>query len=695
MTTMGRPADDDAAGPPAAVAEPLRALDAASGPTVTIVIPTYQEELHIGACLDAVLAQDHPGVVQILVVDGRSSDRTRELAAARTGVTVLDNPRRIQAAALNVALAHARGEIFVRIDAHSTVAPDYVSTAVEALQRTGAAVVGGPMRPVATGARQRGIAAAMASPVGAGPARFHREGASGWVDTVWVGVFRTALLRAVGGYREDVGVNEDAELAHRMAPHGGVWLEQGMRSTYTPRSSLRAVARQFHRYGRSRAATVKLHPSSLSPRQLVAPALVAGLLLPGRRYVAAAYALALSGAAARHARHDAPSTPWFVGSLVSMHVPWGTGFLRGLVRGAPTTPASASPPDAPPLARAAWDGAGAVDVVIVAYRSGVRLARALQALAGEPGIGRVVVVDHGDGADAALARELGAEVVHRPDNPGYGSGQNVGVARCTAPFVLLLNPDAELEPGALVAGRLTLEARPDVAAVQGVVRRAHDGQAERTQGAALGPVHLWGRALHLRALLGLRVVRVAARRVGVLADHVDRTTCTEREVESLAAVSILVRREAFCSVGGFDERYFLYGEDLDLCHRLRADGWALLTLPQAWAVHVGGASAGSSTERELTWWRGTMRYAASWWPDRAWRWGLRAAMVRWARLAASDPRRALAAWHALVGAPRNDRAALRSGEIAPWIGTDRAPDQTTTPAGERAVTASVAAAATP
>jgi glycosyltransferase involved in cell wall biosynthesis len=301
-----------------------------AGPTVSVTIPVFNEEAHIESCLAAVRGQTYLSIVEILVVDGGSSDRTVELANASEGVTVLANPRRIQAAALNIALAEAKGEVVVRVDGHCVIAPDYVEQCVRALETSGAAMVGGKMTPVASGWVARGIARAMTSKWGAGPARFHVGGPAGFVDTVYLGAYPTAQARGVGGYAEDVGVNEDAEFAIRMRPHGGIWFDPSIASTYSPRSGLKPLARQFYRYGRSRAATVKRHPESLSPRQLAAPLLVLGLLSPARRRVAAAYLAIVAVRAALEIREDAGAAAGLGLSLPTMHLSWGTGFLLRL-----------------------------------------------------------------------------------------------------------------------------------------------------------------------------------------------------------------------------------------------------------------------------------------------------------------------------------------------------------------------------
>ncbi len=278
-----------------------------------------------------------------------------------------------------------------------------------------------------------------------------------------------------------------------------------------------------------------------------------------------------------------------------------------------------------------------------------------------PGLGQLVVVDHGDDGTSVRARELGATVIADPDNPGFGAGQNRGIAATTAPYVLLLNPDAEVDGPAVARGAELLAARPEVGLVQGIVASADGGDPERSRGREIGPIHLWGRTLGLRRLLRFRVVRATARRLPSVSDHVDRTPIGVEEVEWLAATVVLARRAAIEAVKGFDSHnYFLYGEDLDLCRRLRADGWTLLAVPDRWALHLSGASSASSWAREVEWWRGTMTFVGRSWGGSRFAVAQGAAFVRWASLAARRPRGASAAWRALLGSGLRGRRSTRS-----------------------------------
>jgi len=299
------------------------------------------------------------------------------------------------------------------------------------------------------------------------------------------------------------------------------------------------------------------------------------------------------------------------------------------------------------------------DVVVVAYASRATIEQCIEQVGALHGVGTVVVVDHGTDGTADVAAAMGALVIRDPGNPGFGAGQNRGVAATTAPYVLLLNPDAAPEPEGIAAGVALMDVDPTVGAVQGVITNRATGAPERSSGRELGPVHLLGRALGARRLLAYRPVRALARRIGVVADHVERVPSAPTDVDSLAATAIVIRRDAFDQIGGFDESYFLYGEDLDLCRRMRRAGWTLVAMPDRFAWHDGGASAASSTERELTWWRGTMRFAALWWTEAAWFSALLAATIAWVHLSARDHRVSARAWRELVVEPRRDRRRRR------------------------------------
>jgi GT2 family glycosyltransferase len=298
---------------------------------------------------------------------------------------------------------------------------------------------------------------------------------------------------------------------------------------------------------------------------------------------------------------------------------------------------------------------GAFDVVVVAYANQDTIEHCIERVGALHGVGHLVVIDHGTDDTADLAETMGARVLRDPGNPGFGAGQNRGVAATSAPYVLLLNPDAVPEPDGIAAGLALMDADPTIGAVQGVITNRTTGAPERSSGRELGPVHLLGRAVGARRLLAYAPVRAAARRIGIVADHVERVPPRPTAVDSLAATAILVRRDAFDEVGGFDESYFLYGEDLDLCRRMRGAGWTLVAMPDRFAWHEGGASAASSTERELTWWRGTMRFAALWWTEAAWYSALLAATIAWLHLSARDLRVSSRAWRELVLEPRRDR----------------------------------------
>lgn len=299
----------------------------------------------------------------------------------------------------------------------------------------------------------------------------------------------------------------------------------------------------------------------------------------------------------------------------------------------------------------------ALDVQIVAYGSTDPLRDCLASVASIE-LGVVVVVDHLGNVANDIGVGLGTSVVVRHDtsNPGFGAGHNRALAEGSSPFVLLLNPDARADAGGVVRALEYLRHHREVGAVQGEIVNVATGASERSQGNELGPLHLVGRALRLRHLLRFPLVRRIAGRSRLLHDHVERVPGAAVSVESLAATALLVRRAAIEEVGGFDDSYFLYGEDLDLCRRLREEGWQLVALPFRTATHVSGGSSATSWARELQWWQGTMQFAARWWSRWSFALGLITSVATATELAVRRPASSAQAFQALVFRP----IALRS-----------------------------------
>jgi glycosyltransferase involved in cell wall biosynthesis len=318
-------------------------------------MPILNEEAHLVDSVNRILAQEYAGDLDVVLAVGPSKDRTREVAEelqrSSDRVTVVDNPTGRTPAGLNAAIAVATGEVIVRVDGHAMIPSDYVAVAVETLERTGADNVGGIM--AAEGVTDFGVAVAraMTSKFGVGGASFHVGGVEGPALTVYLGTFRRSALERVGGYDESMVRAQDWEMNLRIRETGGlIWFTPAMLVTYRPRSTVGALARQYHDYGRWRREVVRRHPDTLSLRYLAAPvavaAIIVGLLLalvgitigqswltilgliPPVGYVLANVLASLASAVSAP-RLRLRSTLWLPIVYATMHLTWGTGFLRG------------------------------------------------------------------------------------------------------------------------------------------------------------------------------------------------------------------------------------------------------------------------------------------------------------------------------------------------------------------------------
>ena len=313
-------------------------------------MPVLNEERHLADSVAQVLDQDWQGDLEVVLALGPSKDRTgdvaAELAAADRRVITVANPSGRTPDALNAAIAASSGQIIARVDAHAEIPRDYLSTAVAALEATGADNVGGIMHAVGVTDLERAIACAMRSPLGVGGARFHTGGGAGAADTVYLGVFRREALERVGGYDPHFARAQDWEMNHRIRMSGGkVWFTPDLVVTYRPRSTVRRLADQYFNYGRWRRVVARQHRGTANARYLAPPAMVVGTVAAtalGMAWrpawlVPTGYAAAVGvGGWLISKGEPVPVRARVPVAIATMHWSWGIGFLtspKGLAKG--------------------------------------------------------------------------------------------------------------------------------------------------------------------------------------------------------------------------------------------------------------------------------------------------------------------------------------------------------------------------
>jgi len=258
-------------------------------PIISIIVPSYNEESTIRHLLDAVLAQTYPRTkMELIISDGMSTDRTRDAIAAFQSehpdltVHVVDNVVKTIPAALNQAIRNSRGEIMIRLDAHSMPIPEYVERCVLAHESGKGENIGGvwEIRAGANTGIAKAISFAAAHPLGVGDAMYRLNAKEGAVDTVPFGSFRRALIDKIGMFDETLLANEDYEFNTRVRESGGVvWLDPSIRSVYFSRSTLGKLASQYWRYGFWKFQMLKRYPHTLRWRQALPPLFVLSLFV--------------------------------------------------------------------------------------------------------------------------------------------------------------------------------------------------------------------------------------------------------------------------------------------------------------------------------------------------------------------------------------------------------------------------------
>ena len=318
-------------------------------PIVSVVMPVRNEAGFIVRTMEGLLAQDYPADrIEIIVADGMSDDKTREILAEYMGrfpqVRMLDNPSRIASAGLNMAIATAKGEIISRIDGHSEIAPDFLRQNVQLLlEHPEAWSVGGPIVHSGRNTFAKAAAIAMAHPCGVGLATHRFSDYEGYVEGAQFPALRRWVFDRVGNFDEALVRNQDDELNYRITQAGGkIYVSPKVRYVYFVRERLDQLFRQYFQYAFWRIPMIRKHRRPTTLRQVIPPLFflmmlvlfvtgsvlrqpLVAMLLP-IVYVMVLLAVALS---------FVPKAGLKVASLVpaaiaTMHIGYALGFAYGL-----------------------------------------------------------------------------------------------------------------------------------------------------------------------------------------------------------------------------------------------------------------------------------------------------------------------------------------------------------------------------
>ena len=307
---------------------------------ISVILPVLNEERYLADSVNSILSQEFSGLIEVILAVGPSQDATLQIAQALQAkdsrVVVVDNPTGRTAAGLNRAIAASKYSIIVRVDGHSQLPNNYCELAFSLLSQTGAVNVGGVMAAEGITLFQRSVARAMRSPLGVGASRFHTGGGAGESDTVYLGCFRKEAILEVGGFDERFTRAQDWELNFRLREKGGlIYFDPRLTVTYRPRSTVKALAKQYFEYGRWRRVVSRRHQGTINYRYLAPPFTVAATTLslllgaiasPLFLIPALVYSVFILGASLIIGK-SAGEVLCLPTILLTMHISWGLGFL--------------------------------------------------------------------------------------------------------------------------------------------------------------------------------------------------------------------------------------------------------------------------------------------------------------------------------------------------------------------------------
>lgn len=323
---------------------------------ISVVCPIYNEEKYIAKCIDSILEQDFPhDDMEVLFVDGMSSDRTREIVLEYTDkykfIRLLDNPHRTSPYAMNIGIENAAGDTIFRMDAHAQYPDNYLSELYQKLQELpNAENVGGVCETLPCNETNEAyaIAEVLSNSFGMGNSYF-RTGISEIrkVDTVPFGCFHKSLFKRIGLYDTDLDRNQDDELNGRIIRNGGsIYIIPAIKIKYFARDKMEKVRKMFYQYGLYKPLVNKKLGIPATLRQFVPVLFLLGIVLgavacyiwPTFRWIymalACLYMLICFYIGIKNAvKHKRPSLAILIPyALFNTHISYGWGYLRGIFK---------------------------------------------------------------------------------------------------------------------------------------------------------------------------------------------------------------------------------------------------------------------------------------------------------------------------------------------------------------------------
>lgn len=240
---------------------------------ISVICPTYNEESYIESILNF-FNNSEPVNKELLIVDGGSSDRTKEIVKEWTfknkNIKLIINENKIVPFALNLGVKESKGDYIIRIDAHTRYSNDYFLKILETFKRTDADIVGGPTRVAFETDFQKAVAAAITNPFGVGDSKVHNLEYNGYSDHVTFGAWKRELFNDVGYFDEELVRNQDDEFHYRAKSMGKkIYLSSEIKLWYFPRKNFPSLFKQYFQYGYYKPIVLKKVKSEIKLRHLI------------------------------------------------------------------------------------------------------------------------------------------------------------------------------------------------------------------------------------------------------------------------------------------------------------------------------------------------------------------------------------------------------------------------------------------